>query len=165
MNIWILNHYATDMYFDGAGRHQSFAKYLKLNGHDAKIFCASTVHNSDINIDTNGKLFIEHTGQDNVPYVFVKTSSYQGNGNQRIRNMVEFYFRLFKVVKSYKKNETPDIILASSVHPLTLVAGIKIAKKMHIPCICEIRDLWPESLIEVGILGRHSLLARVLYKG
>lgn len=165
MNIWIFNHYATDMYFDGAGRHQSFAKYLKFNGHDAKIFCASTVHNSNINVDTNGKLFIEHTGQDNVPYIFVKTSNYQGNGTQRIRNMVEFYFRLFKVVKAYKKNEIPDIILASSVHPLTLVAGIKIAKKMHIPCICEIRDLWPESLVEVGILGRHSLLARVLYKG
>ncbi len=164
MNIWIFNHYATDMYFDGAGRHQSFAKYLKFNGHDAKIFCASTVHNSNINVDTNGKLFIEHTGQDNVPYIFVKTSNYQGNGTQRIRNMVEFYFRLFKVVKSYKKNETPDIILASSVHPLTLVAGIKIAKKMHIPCICEIRDLWPESIVAFTKFTNNNIIIKSLYK-
>ena len=45
MKIWILNHYATDMYFDGGGRHQSLAKYLIKLGHDVKIFCANTVHN------------------------------------------------------------------------------------------------------------------------
>ena len=48
---------------------------------------------------------------------------------------------------------------------MTLVAGIKIAKKISIPCICEVRDLWPESLIEVGILRKDSFLAKVLYKG
>ena len=55
MRIWIFNHYATDMYFDGAGRHQSFAKYLIRDGNEVKIFCASTVHNSDININTGDK--------------------------------------------------------------------------------------------------------------
>ena len=89
------------MYFDGAGRHQSFAKYLKLNGHDVKIFCASTVHNSDINVDTEGKLFIEKTGTNDVPYVFVKTSNYLGNGFQRlkyikrVKNRILFLLHLF----------------------------------------------------------------------
>lgn len=164
MNIWIFNHYATDMYFDGAGRHQSFAKYLKLSGHDVKIFCASTVHNSDINVDTKGELFIEHTGKDDVPYVFVKTSTYQGNGVQRIKNMVEYYIRLFNVVKAYQKKETPDIILASSVHPLTLVAGIKISRKMGIPCVCEVRDLWPESIVEFTKLTSQNIVIKLLYK-
>ena len=40
------------------------------------------------------------------------------------------------------------------VHPLTLVAGIKIGKKLKVPCICEIRDLWPESFIAHNILKR-----------
>lgn len=165
MNIWIFNHYATDMYFDGAGRHQSFAKYLLRNGHDVKIFCASTVHNSDINVDTNNGIFVERLGKDNVSYVFVKTPEYKGNGFSRIKNMVEFYLRIFKVAKIYSKCEKPDIILASSVHPLTLVAGIQFGKKNKIPCICEVRDLWPETLVEMGIIDRNSLIAKALYLG
>ena len=34
MKIWMLNHYATNQYFDGAGRHQSFAKYLIGDGQE-----------------------------------------------------------------------------------------------------------------------------------
>ncbi|WP_318506971.1 glycosyltransferase family 4 protein [Bacillus sp. T3] len=58
-----------------------------------------------------------------------------------------------------------DVILASSVHPLTLVAGIKVAKKLGIPCICEVRDLWPESIVAYGALKRNSVFAKVLYQG
>lgn len=80
MRIWIFNHYATDMYFDGAGRHQSFAKYLIRDGNEVKIFCASTVHNSDISINTGDKKSVEKIGKDNVPYIFIKTKNYVGMG-------------------------------------------------------------------------------------
>ena len=94
MRIWIVNHYATDMYFDGAGRHQSFAKYLIRDGNEVKIFCASTVHNSDISINTGDKKSVEKIGKDNVPYIFIKTKNYVGNGRQRIRNMIEYYLMI-----------------------------------------------------------------------
>ena len=54
--------------------------------------------------------------------------------------------------KKILKQDKPDIIIASSVHPLTMVAGIKIARKLKIPCICEIRDLWPEAIFSFGKL-------------
>jgi glycosyltransferase involved in cell wall biosynthesis len=166
VRIWIFNHYATDMYFDGAGRHQSFAKYLIRDGNEVKIFCASTVHNSDININTGDKKSVEKIGKDNVPYIFIKTKNYVGNGRQRIRNMIEYYLKIFGVARQeIKQSGKPDVILASSVHPLALVAGIKIAKKIGVPCVCEVRDLWPESLVEVGIIKRNSLIAKILYLG
>ena len=165
LKIWILNHYATDMYFDGTGRHQGFAKYLIKDGHDVKIFCASTVHNSDINVDTEGKKYIELIGQDQVPYVMVKTSNYVGNGKQRIKNMVEFYLKIFGVMKEeVNKNGKPDVILASSVHPLTLVAGIQFAKKIKCPCICEVRDLWPLSIVEYSNISNNNPAIQLLYK-
>ena len=99
MRIWIFNHYATDMYFDGAGRHQSFAKYLIRDGNEVKIFCASTVHNSDISINTGDKKSVEKIGKDNVPYIFIKTKNYVGNGRQRIRNMIEYYLKIFGVAR------------------------------------------------------------------
>lgn len=164
-NIWIFNHYATNMYQDQAGRHFWFSESLMRKGYNPVIFCASTIHNSSDFIDTEGENYSSDIVK-SIPFVFVKTPSYIGNGFKRIKNMFAFYRNLFSVAKAYKKkNGAPDVILASSVHPLALVAGIKIAKKMGIPCICEVRDLWPESLVAYGALNRESLIAKTLYKG
>ncbi|URN82963.1 glycosyltransferase family 4 protein [Acetobacterium wieringae] len=80
--------------------------------------------------------------------------------------MLTFYKNLFPVAKEYARiNGKPDLILASSVHPLTLIAGIQIAKKFKISCICEVRDLWPESIVAYSGLKRTSLVAKILYRG
>ena len=166
MNIWIFNHYATNMFYDGAGRHHSIAKYLIKNGHDVSIFCANTIHGSNRSIQIESDGFLGKTGVDGVRYIFIKTIPYKDNGFDRVKNMYSFYKNLFKVSKAclnlYNK---PDVILASSVHPLTLVAGIKIAKKVNVPCICEIRDLWPETLIDLNILKAESFVSKILYRG
>lgn len=166
-NVWIFNHYATNMYFDKGGRHYWFAKYLKRAGYNPVIFCANTVHGFETEIDTNGKVCTQKIdGENKIPFVFIKVPSYKGNGISRIKNMAGFYMRLFPVAKLYaKRYGKPDAILASSVHPLTLVAGIKIAKKMSVKCICEVRDLWPESLVAYGKLKRDSLLTKFMYIG
>lgn len=42
MKIWMLNHYATEMFFDKAGRHYWFAQKLKDKGHETVVFSANT---------------------------------------------------------------------------------------------------------------------------
>lgn len=164
-NVWIWNHYATNMYFDKAGRHYWFAENLIKEGYKPTIFSASVNHFSNENIDTKSERYTEKIIND-IPFVFVKTSDYKGNGKRRILNMISFFRNLFPVANQYAKvNGLPDVILASSVHPLTLVAGIKIAKKFGVPCICEVRDLWPESIVAYGALKRNSIIARLLYQG
>lgn len=151
------------MYFDKAGRHYWFAENLIKSGYMPTIFCASTNHFSDNSVDMKGKKYITNF-LNSVSFVFVKTPEYKGNGKSRIINMVSFYKNLFPVAKEYAKTHgKPDVILASSVHPLTLVAGIKIAKKFGVPCICEVRDLWPETLVAMGKIKRNSIPARLLY--
>lgn len=167
-NVWIFNHYAANMYLDKGGRHYWFAKYLKKAGYNPVIFCANTVHGFDTEIDTKGKRCIIKRDEINgIPFVFIKVPAYKGNGISRIKNMVSFYCNLFPVARLYSKeyNNSPDVILASSVHPLTLVAGIKIARKMGVKCICEVRDLWPESIVVFGKLKENAFLTRILYKG
>lgn len=163
--IWIMNHYAADMYRDKAGRHFWFARKLLDRGYQPTVFCANTFHNKAEQIDTGKKKYcIKKDG--NIPYVFVKTSVSIGNGIDRVKNMLGFYFHLFPVAKAYIKEEgKPDAIIASSVHPLTMVAGIQIAKKYKIPCICEVRDLWPEAIFSFGKLKEKSLLGKVLVLG
>lgn len=162
-NIWIMNHYASIMARDHGGRHYWFAKYLQNRGYNPIIFCANTIHNSEEIIDIKEGRYSERI-VDGIKFVYIKTVPYQGNRSSRIFNMVIFAKNLTIVSKHYaKKHEHPDIILASSVHPLTLIAGEHIAKKMGVKCICEVRDLWPESIVAYGLMKRNSLLAKMLY--
>jgi len=164
-NIWLWNHYAADMFESRGGRHYWFAENLIKQGHNVTIFCANTMHSFTKTIEIDkGKYVLDSV--DGIPFIFVQTPSYKGNGIQRINNMVAFYRNLFPVTQEYAKTHgKPDIIVASSVHPLTLVAGIKIARKFGVPCICEVRDLWPESLVAYGIVSAKNLLTQVLYQG
>ena len=57
--VWIFNHYATSTFFDHGGRHYYFAKYLIRAGYDVKIFCASTVHNTEKNLITDSRTYFE----------------------------------------------------------------------------------------------------------
>lgn len=163
--IWLWNHYATEMYKNHAGRHYWFAENLIKKGYDAAIFCASTYHNKAEYIDTgNRKYRIDSV--DNIPFVFVKTTPALGNGMARVKNMVLFYFNLFPAARAYAKIKgKPDVILASSVHPLTMAAGIKAARKLKVPCICEVRDLWPEAIFAFNKARENSLLGRLLVAG
>lgn len=167
--IWIMNHYASHMLFDKGGRHYNFAKYLNREGYKVVVFCANTQNfNTDQVYFENENLWTEEVAEEiNTPFVFVKTRKYVGNGKQRIFNMFDFYKNVKKAAKQYAlQNGKPDVILASSVHPLTMVAGIKLAKKYGVKCICEVRDLWPEAIVAYSKkITKNSLLAKMMYGG
>lgn len=167
--IWIMNHYAGNMYFDHGGRHYNFAKYLKQAGYEPVVFCANSKHNTTALWFETDALWHEHMAEEiETPFVFVKARTYVGNGKQRVLNMVDFYRGLKKAGKEYAaKHGRPDIIYASSVHPLTLVAGLQLAKHFGVRCICEMRDLWPEGIVAAypDRLSRQDLPVRLLYQG
>lgn len=56
----------------------------------------------------------------------------------------------------------PDIVIISSP-PLTVAPlGPLLARRFRCPWILEVRDIWPESAVSVGWLGRESLAYRLL---
>lgn len=166
-NIWIFNHYSTLMVANKGGRHYTFSKYLKKAGYNPTIFCANTYHNGQKSEEVE-RNHISYNEDDNTKCVYVKTSEYEGNGISRSKNMFFYFKNLFYVTKKYSKavGEKPDVILASSVHPLTCVAGIFIAKRYGVKCIVEIRDLWPEAIVQYSDRWtKDHLLIKLLYKG
>ena len=168
MTVWILDHYATEMYFDKGGRSYWVAKFLKQAGYDPIVVGSNAKHNSDRQLFFDSPdLWQAHTAEEiGVPFVFVKSRPYVGNGKARVLNMVDFYRNILKAADELAgRFGKPDVIYASSVHPLTLVAGIKLAKRYGIKCICEVRDLWPESIVAYGLLKGGSLVAKALYAG
>lgn len=163
--IWIFNHYIIPPSVEEGHRHSNFAKYLVKKGYNVNLFYSSKLHNRDKNtIEDNSKFKIEDSEQGK--YIAIRTRSYNDNGIQRILNILDYFFGLFKTTKEISKLEgVPDIIYASSVHPLTCLAGILIAKRYKVKCIVEIRDLWPESIVAYGLIKATNPLVKFLYLG
>ena len=167
-NIWILNHYASDMYFDHGGRHYNFAKFLRRAGYAPVIFGANSKHGKAERFFETDALWEEHVAEEiDTPFVFVRARTYTGNGKQRVLNMIDFYRNVKKAAKEYAaQHGRPDVIFASSVHPLTLVAGIQLAKQFGVKCVCEVRDLWPESIVVYSNrFTKDNPLIKLLYRG
>lgn len=56
----------------------------------------------------------------------------------------------------------PDVIIATSPQLLVGLTGWWLSRIKRVPFILEVRDLWPESLVAVGIRGQTSILVRSL---
>lgn len=149
MDIWLINHYAVPPKYYPLARQTIFAKHLMEMGHTVTIFAASTVHNSDLNLITDGKPWREDIVE-GVHYVYIKCMDYQGNGLKRIYNICEFAWKLPGVCKHFPK---PDVIVATSMPPTSCAMGIRLARKYGCKGIAEIADLWPESIVAYGIAG------------
>lgn len=158
MNIWLINHYAVPPKYYPLARQTCFAKELMKMGHQVTIFAASTVHNSDQNLITDGAAYRQET-VDGVNYVYIKCIGYQGNGLKRVYNMCEFAWKLPGVCKHFPK---PDAIVATSMPPTSCAVGVHLAKKYGCRGVAEIADLWPESIVAYGIAGPKNPAVVVL---
>lgn len=158
MRIWLINHYAVPIKYYPLARTTNFAKYLMREGHEAVIFAASSVHNSDTNLITDGSLYKEER-VDGIHYVYVKCRSYQ-NKIQRVLNMLDFAWNLESVCGHF---ELPDVIMVSSQTPFACMRALRMAKRLRIKSIMEVTDLWPESLVAYGIVGKSNPILIPMY--
>ena len=152
MNIWLINHYAVPPKYYPLARQTYFAKYLMAMGHTVTIFAASSVHNSDVNLITDGRKWRAEM-VDGVHYVYIKCCDYQGSGLKRIYNICEFAWKLPGVCKHFEK---PDAIVATSMPPTSCAMGVHLGRKWGCKTVAEIADLWPESIVAFGIAGPRN---------
>ncbi len=160
MYIWIINHYATPPSLGGLVRHYYFSKYLTKWGHKVKIFTSSMIHNSNVNMIRDNSVFVEKN-VDGVDYTFLRTSNYSGNGLARIKNMLEFPARVKKIDKYFEK---PDVIYCSSPDLLTANAALKLGRRLGVPVVTEIRDLWPLSITAYNNISDNNIVIKTLYQ-
>lgn len=157
--IWLINQYNMPPEFGHLNRHFNFGKYLKRLGHEPAVFVGSFLHNTSIQMIKDKSISKRYEPCD-FPFFFIRTCDYSASKLKRVFAMFQFTRNLYKTTKGM---ERPDAILGSSAHPLASIAAIRMARKYKCRSIVEIRDLWPESLVAYGILGRHNPMVSLLY--
>ncbi len=98
-----------------------------------------------------------------VPFLWVRTPAYAGNGVGRVKNMLTYTFRVL-LKDTTSSLPKPDVVVGSSVHPFAALAGAWLARRYRLPFVFEVRDLWPQTLIEMGRLKEKSLVTWALRK-
>ena len=164
--VWIMNHYVMNQYFNRGGRHYWIAEQLKQDGFEPVVFGCNAKQDADEDFFQSRLKWHVERSPSGVPYVPIRSTHYEGNGISRIENMLLFTKNLLSVAKEYAKEfGPPEVVYASSVHPLTVFAGEQIARHFKVPCIGEVRDLWPETLVAYGAVKGDSLIGKLLYAG
>ena len=158
--VWLISQ-ESDMPSTGPhNRHYELAHSLISYGYSPIVFAASaTRHSGKQMIDDNSLYEVENSG--GFPFVFIKTPLCGSSMKKRLKAITLFHLRIKKVVKHFPD---PIAILGSSAYPVTPLIGCKIAKKKHCKSLCEIRDLWPLSLEEYGIISKGGVITKVMYR-
>jgi glycosyltransferase involved in cell wall biosynthesis len=161
-NVWILNHYAQEPGGAGGTRHYSLARHLLNHGWRATVIAASVELNTGRQRLADGER-ARLSDIDGVPFLWVRTPQYEGNGGGRMRNMLAYAVRVL-LPSATKGLERPDAIVGSSVHPFAAWSGAVLAKRLRVPFVFEVRDLWPQTLVDLGRLPERSLTTKLLRK-
>lgn len=162
--IWIFNHYATKP-DEPASRDFDLFRQLAIKGYKPTIFASSFSHY---------KLKIKYLEKrenwkieelDGVRFVWIRTFPYQRNNWKRFLNMFSYAWRVYWIAR--KMNEKPDVIIGTCVHPFAVLSAYIVAKKKKSKFFFMVRDLWPQTLIDIGYIKENNpivFLLRVLEK-
>jgi glycosyltransferase involved in cell wall biosynthesis len=159
-HVWILNHYALEPGGAGGTRHYSLSRHLSQHGWAASIIAASVELNSGRQRLKYGERYRDEV-HDGVTFRWIYTPTYNGNGFGRILNMLAYAFRA--LLPRYTAGlARPDVVIGSTVHPFAALSGAFLARRYRVPFVFEVRDLWPQTLIDLGRIKKNSIAARVM---
>src|SRR6266404_1168602 len=158
MNIWLLHPYADG---PGLGRHWRpfwLADAWSRMGHRSIVICPNFHHLMTFDMRPPGPQRIG-----DVDFWFVKTPAYNNNSFGRLWNHFSFGFQLSRDAAAISEQfGTPDLVIASTPHLFFISAARRVAGQFKAKFWIEVRDLWPESIVALGLAPAWHPLVKVI---
>lgn len=162
MNVWVINHYASTLQTGFGGRWYYLSKEMASMGHHVRLFASANHHLLKNKPDLGVESILEEK-HDGFSFVWLKTKNYKNAHSKLERLYSEFHFQ--KTIKSLhnKFEEKPDVIVYSSPSLVGYNGAYILSKKIGCKLIFDIRDLWPLTLIEMGVSKYHPFIIYLSY--
>lgn len=157
MHILIVHQYYLHKDDAGGSRWNQFAKYWAQAGHQVTVL-AGMVHyaTGKKHPEYKGKFLVtEHDG----PNITIKRCHVSEAYNKSFLGRAWAYmsFTFSSTLAGLGVSE-PDVMISTSP-PLTVgVTGAILSKLKKVPMVFEVRDLWPESAIDTGVLTNKWII-------
>jgi len=161
MRVWIFFHYAStpDQPFTGP---YDLSKCLVRKGHEITIFASSFSHYKfkELRLQPGENWKTEDVN--GVKFVWIKTPPYCRNDWRRILNMLAYGWRAFWMAARLK--EMPDAIIGVTNHPIAALSGYCVSFVKRCRFFFEVRDLWPLTLVQFGMLKERSAITWLMFR-
>jgi glycosyltransferase involved in cell wall biosynthesis len=162
MKILLLHQYYLEEDDHGGSRWNEITKQWVENGHHVQVIAGMMHYNSsEKRTEYKGKWF-KKKKQGSIDVLRCHVSeTYNSNFTGRLWAYFSFVFSslwagLFKVGEKY------DVIIISSPPLFIGISGYLISLFKRTPFVFEIRDLWPESAIDTGVVT-NGLIIKLAY--
>ena len=162
MRILIIHQYYKRGDTAGGSRWNEMARVWREAGHDVTVLAGMYDFRTAANYpEYRGKLIAVERTEDDIEVRRVYTpASY--DKNYLWRALAYFSFLFLGAIACVFTRKRFDVVVASSP-PLTVgPLGVVISICKSVPLVFEIRDLWPESAIDTGVLTNPYLI-KLLY--
>ncbi|WP_166418794.1 glycosyltransferase family 4 protein [Cochlodiniinecator piscidefendens] len=163
MKILIVHQDALPPSAAGGTRHFTLARWLGRRGHDVSILASRHNYNGVGLLSENDEDIIN-----GVHFIWLDEGARGNSMAERGTEMIKFAFAASKKVKQLsREGATWDVVIGSSPQPFAAWSAGRIARRLKLPFVVEIRDLWPLSLRDLagwGPLHPGWILLRVLEK-
>lgn len=157
MNIWLVHPFAGG---PGLGRHYRpfwLADAWRKMGHRVVVVSAG-FHHLHREPRAPGLQRIN-----DVDFWFLDTPRYGRGSLGRLRNNLSFGPALRASASAIAAQfGEPDLVIASSPHLFFISAAHRVARRFGAPFWLEVRDLWPESIIALGMTPAWHPLMKML---
>jgi glycosyltransferase involved in cell wall biosynthesis len=154
IHVWILNHYATAPGSSGGTRHYDLARELVQRGYRVTICASSFEHITRKEKKTYGSRNYIEEEYNGIRFIWLKTTPYYRNDWRRVLNILNYTSRAFRTLR--RNQDKPDVVIGSLMHPLAAWVGYWLARKYRCKFYFEERDLWPQTLIDLGRMSRYN---------
>lgn len=162
MKILVLHQYFLGKDDPGGSRFNQFVKYWEELGHEITVV-AGTVHYATGQKEEKyrGKWVVKESYSENVKVVRTYVSeAYNKSFIGRLWGYFSFTFSsLYAILFHVQKH---DAIIVTSPPLFVGITGVLAKWLKRTPMVFEIRDLWPESAIDTGVLS-NKLIIKVAY--
>jgi glycosyltransferase involved in cell wall biosynthesis len=158
--ILLINQYAGSPRDGMEFRPHTLAREWQANGHDVLIVAGSPSHVRARNPELARRVSRELV--DGVEFEWLKLPGYDGNGARRAANVVAFASYLRGRSRALADDFRPDVVIASSTHPLDIYGARAAARRSGARLVFEVHDLWPLTPIELGGMSPSHPFIRLM---
>jgi len=171
MHILYLHQYFATRKGTTGTRSYEFARYLAGKGHRVTMM-TSGLANREFPVPEGKKYAEFETEGIRVAAIAAAYNDPQvGTGMSGPQRMFKFYQFAWLACRIGKNLPAPDVIFATHT-PLTIgLAGLTLGQYFKVPFVFEVRDLWPEALVNIGALKSRPVIwwlermAKKIYAG
>jgi len=167
--VWYISKYANIQRFGAETRQASFCKSFAEKGSDVRLVISNSSHLYSSLPEIQGR-YLEQKNDD-YDVTWVNTLKYKSATS--IRRFISWlWFEFFVItLPLFKRYKNPDVVIASSLSIMSVFSGSFYKLFFKSKFIFEVRDIWPQTLIDLkGMSNRHplilmlSIIERVGYK-